>query len=213
MKNMIKISVVIGLALVILNTGMAKDPVFIDDFKTDKLNEKWEWVCPSEGPSYKIDAKKGILIFTVPSEQTYDHWSHIAAAPQLALKVPKGNWTFEAKMKLAESTEGQQFHAVLFVRFADLDYFYWGPYMGTKLRLERSGANDMLNADYDSDEVWLQIKKDGSSYSWSYRKTEKDKWEEVGTAAEELEPEKIGFMIKTWGAAEVTAEFSSVRLY
>jgi len=193
--------------------AFAKEPIFSDDFKKEKLNEKWEWITPVEGPEYTIDTKRGVFIFSVPGGQAFDHWSHIASAPQLSIKCPKGDWTFEAKLKLAESTTGEMFHAVLFVKFADLDYYYWGLYMGTKLQLERSGTNNILSINYDSDEVWLQIKKENSIYHWSYRADEKDKWEELGTAAEESEPERIGLMIKTWRGTEVKVEFSNVKIY
>lgn len=194
---------------------------FTDSFSGTTLNPAWEVNIPLGGPT--ITQNNGLKIYT--PAVTYDAWVGVQNAPSVTLLAPAGDFTVSAKLQSADDPtgtplDGVNYHSAVIVSFGGSDLLYWGAYRSnTHLQLERSGQGNLAGADIAGLPVWLQIKKQGNVFHFSYKQQDSDPWTEVTTGSGQpytitvsARPQKVGLMQKTWAAVEGTATWSTFSL-
>lgn len=186
-----------------LELGKKEDP-----FSESILNSMWTWETPKAGPTYSLSINPGWLRMSVPNTTTFDHWTTVNHAPKLITPVTSGDWSVETKYNLAAFTSGANFHAGLMVYFGPNSIYYWGPYQGTNLRLEKSGQLSLLNVNYGSMTGFLRIRKIGTTYYFDYKANEGDTWVNAGSHSTTTTPQSAGMIVKTWSIAN-TVSFDS----
>ncbi|MBN1417469.1 MAG: hypothetical protein JXP34_01760 [Planctomycetes bacterium] len=208
-------------ALFVLATAVsfACVPAFaqMDPFDEDPVTSgDWELHEPVTGSSYSLE--DGWWRVTLRAGINLDSWTTIDQALKLRRADLPADFAIETRVRFLGSGDpddptwppaDEAYLASLMVQFSTFDLFHWGPYRGTLLRLERSGVNDLCRVDPTLQEVSLQIKKVGSTYSFSYRATDDDAWIHVcnQTVDETLfPPEYVGIIFKTWSPATTVDE-------
>ncbi len=197
-----------------------------DDFDDDPTtNPEWEFYDPF-GQSQTL-TEDGVFRYTFPAGIVMDHWSTVDNAAQLRRSdFPDEDWIMETRLKFIGSGDpeapewppvDEAYQAALMVAFGQFDMFYWGPYRSTNLWLERSGQNALCirNRSIDAQEVSLQVKKVGTTYTFSYRETDDDDWIEVCSRTATQVPLWVGLVFKSWNPAitrQETFEFDYFRL-
>lgn len=161
---------------------------------------------PVPGPITSTTDRPGWLRLQVPATTVYDHWATVDHAPQVRQQVPDGDWQLVGKYDLNAFTPGAPFQTGLVVLFGRYDAFYWGPYAGTNLRLERSGFQNLAAVPSLRTSGWLRIRKYGDTYYFDYRATEADAWVTAARRTSTTPPQYAGFMLKTWAPTAVTVD-------
>ena len=190
---------------------LAADAGFQDKFDGKLLKKEWSWNTPDPAITGEVDPAHKEFVLTASG--LYGHWSDGANAPYLVMDCPKtGNWDFEATVELLKAVGGEQ--GALVVMFEEMDCFYFGPFAGNLLELERSGQNDLGKAPLESKKVLLKIEKRGALYTFFSKYAETDDWRQVASSEEPSKnPLEIGFMWKSWTVgAEGKYALSDVKL-
>jgi glucose/arabinose dehydrogenase/PKD repeat protein len=166
-------------------------------------SKAWEWYAPLPGPSLALPFAPAHfpLDLAVPNALSvpYNHSPTIDRAPQLRrTDMGAGNWTLETRVTLSSFVSAQLFHSGLMVGFGPYDLFYWGFYRGTNLRLERTGASNLLNVMSAATTLSLRVVKTGSTYSFEYRAADASPWTVAGTQTVGAPVQRVGYITKTW---------------
>jgi len=201
--------------LVVLVCGapfvLAADSGFRDKFDGKELKNEWRWNNPDPAITGEVDSANKEFVITASG--SHNHWDFGALAPYLVMECPQGaNWDFEATVEQLNNVGGEQ--GALVVMFEEKDCFYFGPYTGKVLKLERSGKKDLGQAPLASKKVLLKIEKRGSQYTFFSKYAEADDWQAVASSDEpDKNPFEIGFMWKSWSPdAEGKYAFSDVKV-
>jgi len=185
-----------------------------DDFSTSTLNAAWNWYLPAAGPTYSLTTDSGCLNINVPNSQPYDHWGGADTAPQLRrTDMGGGDFTIETRLNLKTYTNGSYFHTGIMVYFSQFDIYYFGPYQGTNLRVEKTGVGPLFggNVTYTNTAVSLKITKTGTSYKFEY-KPDGGSWTTVGTDTYAPAVQKVGLISKTWSNVTLATSFDYFNL-
>ena len=120
----------------------------VDDFDEDPLaSPDWEYYEPVPGPL--PSAVDGSWRMTLPTGVNLDHWVHVDDSPQLRRSDFPEDFIISTRLHFQGSGDpenpswpppNEPYQAGLMVYFGDRDVFYWGPYRGAGLVLERRGA-------------------------------------------------------------------------
>ena len=195
------------------------DSEIADGFGSSTLGNDWEAYVPVSGPTYSLTARSGYLRLSATSGTAYDHWTAADSALQIRTvasmtETIAGDWSLETKLGLTTYTTDQPFQTGLMIYFGQYDIAYWGPHGGTRLRLERSGEAGILQVDNTATTVWLRVRKVGTSYVFEYKTSANGDWVTAGQAEWGGIPERVGVILKTWGAtgATTTADYDYVNL-
>ncbi|MBN1420690.1 MAG: hypothetical protein JXP34_18100 [Planctomycetes bacterium] len=204
------------------------NPIDIDDpFDEDPADAggSWELYDPvNANAEHWIE--DGWWRFIVPTGINLDHWSTVDRGIQLRRAGMPEDFVVETRIHFVGSGDPdnpiwppvvENYQAALMVYFAPRDVFYWGPYRGTTLMLERSGINSVCQFNPGLQEVSLQIRKEGSAYSFSWRETDDDNWSLVCTQTVDpvvTPPRMVGIIFKTWAALsqQQTFDFDYLRV-
>ena len=181
-----------------------------DDFDDDPLESgEWEFYDPV-GQSETL-TQDGFFRYTFPAGVVMDHWTTFDNAAQLRRSdFPEEDWIMETRLNFLGSGDpeapvwpplNEAYQAGLMVAFGQFDLFYFGPYRSTALWLERSGQNGLCVVDPGLQELSLQVKKIGTTYTFSYRATDDDEWTEVCSRTVDLTPLNAGLVFKSWNPA------------
>ncbi len=189
-----------------------------DVLTAEDLVPPWELYNPAfmDPPPFSITG--GAFQIEVPGGTTFDHWSTVDVAPQLRLSSAQvdltGSFTIETQLTLASYTAGESFHTGIAVGYGPFEMFYWGPYAGTNVRLERSGVQNLIQLDNVDETMNLRITRDCTDTLFVSYKPLNGDWLYAGAfdvpqawldTPDEL---WVGTIIKTWGTgAQVTATF------
>jgi len=189
----------------------------------EDLDPIWEQYNPAAVVPSPFSITDGMLQMAVPGGTAFDHWAAADMAPQLRLRAVdepllEHPFTIETEVHLDQYQAGTNFHVGIAVGFGPYEVFYWGPYMGTDVRLERSGVNNMIHIPNTAATVTLRIQKDCTNTLFFSFKPEDGDWQEAGSAQVPqawLETDDadlslwVGTILKTWaGGAQVSATFS-----
>ncbi len=179
----------------------------VDDFDEDPLgNPAWEYYEPAAGPLPSTD--DGFWRMTLPTGVRLDHWVSVDNSPQLRRSDFPEDFIISTRLNFIGSGDpenpgwpppGEPYQAGLMVYFGDRDVFYWGPYRGTRLVLERSGTNGICSFDPGLQELSLMITKSGADYTFAWRASDDDPWERACSATALEAPVFVGLIFKTWG--------------
>ena len=179
----------------------------VDEFDEDPLtNPDWEYYEPAAGPLPSTD--DGFWRMTLPTGVALDHWVHVDNSPQLRRSDFPEDFIISTRLNFIGSGDPENpgwpppdepYQAGLMVYFGDRDVFYWGPYRGTRLVLERSGNNGMCSFDPGLQELSLMITKSGADYTFAWRASDDGPWERVCSATALEAPVSVGLIFKTWG--------------
>jgi len=135
----------------------------------------------------------------VPADGLHDSWLDVDDAVHVERDDMRGNWIVQAVLHLVDYEAGGPFHAALSVRFGPHDLLFWGPYRGTSLQLDRSGASGLIRYVYSYDAtVHLQIQKTGNNYTFLHRARSSDRWIVDGYYRTTDPVVAVGFTVKTW---------------
>ncbi|MGQ9590099.1 MAG: PKD domain-containing protein [Planctomycetota bacterium] len=195
-----------------------------DDFDDDPLtNPEWEFYDPL-GQSQTL-TQDGFFRYTFPAGVVMDHWTGFDNAAQLRRSdFPEEDWIMETRLNFVGSGDpeapvwppvNEAYQAGLMVAFGQFDLFYFGPYRSTALWLERSGQNGLCIVDPGLQELSLQVKKIGTTYTFSYRATDEDEWTPVCSRTVDLTPLNAGLVFKSWNpvlTVPETFDFDYFRL-
>jgi hypothetical protein len=206
------------LAVSVLCAAPAPAPAAIDDFDEDPL-ESPDWELYPATSLVLLSHEPGILRATFPSGVVLDHWVGADAATQLRRSDVPDDFAAATRLSFLGSGDpgtpfwppaNEAYQACLMVYFSRNDVFYWGPYRGTALVLERSGQNNLCRVDPGLMDVTLRVVKVGQRYTFSYRAEDGDPWTDVCTREAVQRPVFVGLMFKSWNPAislEETFEF------
>jgi len=162
----------------------------------------WNFYVPLAGPTESFDPA-GFWTLEMPTTTTvFDHWSSVDNAPALYVDIPSANQAddFFIETHLIWDGPGSgNFHGVIVVYFSRYNTFYWGPYMSTNLRVEKSGQNALIDRAYSTRDVYLRIERTGNTYDFLYSSDPTSGWTSAGTIAAAETPTRVGLMGKTWG--------------
>jgi len=189
-----------------------------DDFTSTTLGSAWAArnMPGGTGPSYSLTSNSGCFRLAVPNTTVYDEWTTVDNAPRLErTDMGANSWILETKVNLQTYTQGASFHAGLFVRFGQFDSLLWGFFAGTNLQLDRTSGTGQIVKDvfYYSPTVYLQIQKADDTYTFMHKANATDRWIIDGKYRTTTAVVSVGFMTKTWGAANaVTADFDYADL-
>ncbi len=138
----------------------------------------WNFYVPVAGPTESFD-RPGFWTLDMPTTtQVFDHSSSIDNAAALYLDIPPANqgddFFIETHLIVEGPTSGY-FHGTIVVYFSRYNTFYWGPYIGSYLRVEKSGQNALIDTTYSTDSfssdlqpvVKLGIARQYSKLTWS----------------------------------------------
>jgi hypothetical protein len=197
-----------------------------DDFDDDPaLNSDWEVYQPLADSGVKLEHEDGLFRAIFPAGIVLDHWiSPWDNATQLRRADMPEDFIMETRLHFAGSGDplsptwppaDQAYQAALMVYFSRFDVFYWGPYRGTNLMLERSGINWICQFNPNLQDVSLQVTKVGTTYSFSWRETDDLPWDLVCNQEATETPMFVGYIFKTWNPAiteQETFEFDYFSL-
>ena len=195
----------------------------IDEFDEDPLADPlWELYEPEAPAIYTTD--DGFFRVTIPTGVNLDHW--VAADRAILLRrldFPE-DFIIETRMRIVGSGDPfapilppveENYLANLMVQFSRFDAFHWGPQRGTNLASQRSG-NTVPRCDAFSslEELSLQIRKLGSTYTFSWRAADDQEWNETCSRVVSEPPLFVGLMFKTWALLtfEQTFEFDYFKI-
>lgn len=175
---------------------------------------KFERYVPSVGPDVGMSVP-GTLTIEIPATGVFDHWNkspHVDHAPQVRVVPPWPDWEMTTRIRIVSPTTKENFQAGLFVSFSQHDLFYWGPFRGKEIHLERSGAHGLARYAAQTLRNELRIRKRGDLYTFFARPEGSAAWIECGTRKCRLPPRYVGLMAKTWVRVKVVAEFTDFRI-
>lgn len=180
-----------------------------DDFSSGSLGTQWSWQTPKSGPAYSLTSG-GQFRLEVPPTSTYDNWDFIDESPKLLrTDMGSGDWAIETMLNLSAYSVGDLFHTGLAVKFGTNNYFIWGNLGGNSLEFSRSGYGNLaVAADYDSQNVYLRLRKAGSVYYVDYKESAGDPWIQAGSDYyPHAAPVSVGLITKTWETTTVKSDF------
>ncbi|MBN1419548.1 MAG: IPT/TIG domain-containing protein [Planctomycetes bacterium] len=186
-----------------------------DPFDEDPARPDSPWEVYDPVGALTAGIEDGAWRVVIPTGTNLDHWLSVDRGIQLRRGGLPEDFIVETRVNFLGSGASdppawpplaENYNAILMVYFAPTDAFYWGLYMGTTLRLERSGVNNLCAVDPGLRELSLQIKKVGTLYSFSYRESDGDDWTLVCTQTVATVPKKAGLMFKTWGVLPTQIE-------
>ena len=186
------------------------------------LDPIWELYNPAAVDPPPFSIVDSALQIDVPATPVFDHWTTADMAPQVRVRAAdepllEGEFTVETQVHLEAYTEGTPFQPALAIGFGQFEMFYWGPYMGTNVRLERSGVNAMVDIQNTDETVILRASRDCTDTLRFYLKPETGDWQYAGAFSIPqawLDTDDgddslwVGVIMKTWGAGTAaTATF------
>ncbi len=195
-----------------------------DDFDVDPLaNPEWEFYDPVGASEVKTEG--GVFRFTFPTGVALDHWTSVDRAAQLRRRdFPEEDWIMETRLYFVGTGDpasptwppaNDSYQAGLMVAFGQYNMFYFGPYRGTRLQLEKSGQGNLCNLDPGLRELSIQVKKTGTTYTFSYRATDDQDWIPVCSRTATETPQWAGLIFKSWSTlptGKETFDFYYFRL-
>jgi hypothetical protein len=173
---------------------------FRDSFNGVK-EPAWDFYVPLPGPTESFEPLGFWTLQTPTTSQSFDHWGGIDNAPALYLAIPSADQEDDFFIETHLIWTGPDtggFHCGIVVHFSQYDVFYWGPYTSTNLRLERSDQSGLINASYDTRDVYLRIERTGTTYEFLYSADPTAGWTSAGTVSATETPTKVGLLCKTW---------------
>ncbi len=180
--------------------GAASEFWFRDVFDGEK-DAAWSFYVPGAGATESFDVAGYWTLEMETTSTIFDHWTTVDNAPALYLDIPSANqgddFFIETHLVLEGPASGN-FHGAIVVYFSQFNVFYWGPYMGAYLRVEKSGQNGLIDTTY-YDDVYLRIERTGSTYRFLYTTDPTSDWILAGTLTAAETPTRVGLMGKTWG--------------
>ena len=178
----------------------------VDDFDEDPLaNPDWEYYEPVPGPL--PSTADGSWRMTLPTGVSLDHWVHVDSSPQLRRSDFPEDFIISTRLHFQGSGDpenpswpppNEPYQAGLMIYFGDRDVFYWGPYRGAGLVLERSGSNGLCSFNPGLQELSLMVTKSGPDYTFAWRASDDDSWQRVCAATAQEPPLFVGLIFKTW---------------
>jgi hypothetical protein len=127
------------------------------EFNSDRLDPALSVYIPQSGPTFSLTANPGFLRMQLPATTPFDHWDRQDAAPQLRFTPPSANWETTTRLQLVGPTGNQAYHAGMMIYLSRFDIFYWGVYRGQEIRLERTGASEVLKEISSARDLELKV--------------------------------------------------------
>jgi len=194
---------------------------FRDDFQQPQLDERWQWIVPSEGPQMSL-TKKALQVTVPQREKGYNHWTKGETnAPLLLTAAPPGNFALEAHLRLTQFGPDSNFHFAVCAAASKSYLVALGPFMSPSLYqmtepqvwAEPTGRGKALTSDMAGRDVSLRLERRGDTYTCLARQAAAGPWQELGTLVDPFAPVEVGLLFKTFGdGAAVTAEVEYVAV-
>ncbi|HEY3265570.1 MAG TPA: hypothetical protein VGM37_01490 [Armatimonadota bacterium] len=187
----------------------AEAELWRDTFAPGSLDARWRVETPEGGMAR---AGEDGLTISVPGDRPFDQWDNASNAPRVTCAVPAGEWTFRATVDTKAGPEGALWQAGVFVPIAERDGFYYGPFRGSALTLERAGkgtlASDALPPGTDRVELRVRRTADGLWFDW---RPAGGAWRDATIVAAPA-PQRVGMLLKTWGPNAAAATFTEAAM-
>jgi len=174
-----------------------------DPFDEDPLTSgKWE-LLDNLGASYVTE--DGWWQVTCPQGLEFNHWVGFNDAVQLRRDDIPADFIMETRVDLEQLPD--YYHIGLMVYYDVYDILAWGPFCSAgvaggcnhHVAVERTGAAQIIVDQTGVDTVDLQIRKEGTTYTFRWREDETQPWHESGVYHTNAEPQSVGLFIKDWG--------------
>lgn len=193
--------------------------VWFDEFKGERLHERWRWVAPAGGV---YELKEGQLTISLPErEKGFNHWNGVFDAPMLLTDLPDGDWAAETCVSVPNYAPDGDFHAGMAVAVSERYLWLWGVFYSAtiwkmqspELWLERTGEARLLHVQLSSGTVHLRVEKRGWWLHFFWRTDEQDEWQEAGKSFIWFTPKQVGLIVKTFGKGRpISVRFGYFKL-